>query len=127
MKNRYIRKLLFEGGGNSDVFLLMITRLIPVFPYNLQNFAYGVTDIGFWPFAIYSFLFMLPGTAAYTVAAAGLTDKENRILYFVVAAFLLAAVTALSLALKKRALGKEPQTNGDAPQNSVEGDLSPNK
>ena len=41
----------------------MITRLVPLFPYNLQNFAYGVTDMPLKTYAAGSFLFMLPGTA----------------------------------------------------------------
>lgn len=32
----------------------MITRLVPLFPYNLQNFAYGVTDIKFSLFYMFS-------------------------------------------------------------------------
>lgn len=121
MKSNYIRKLLFEERGKSDVILLMITRLIPVFPYNLQNFAYGITDIGFWPFTLYSLIFMLPGTAAYTVAAAGITDKENRILYFAAAVVLMAAVFIVSTVLKKCILGKEIPTEEDASENSVGG------
>ena len=26
--------------------MLLITRLVPVFPFNLQNYAYGITGIG---------------------------------------------------------------------------------
>ena len=26
----------------------MLTRLVPLFPFNLQNFAYGLTRIPFW-------------------------------------------------------------------------------
>lgn len=102
-KNKALNRLLFEGAGKSDVYLLAVTRLVPLFPYNLQNFAYGVTDIGFVPYAVYSALFMLPGTAVYTVAAAGLVDPENRVLCFAVAAVLLAVTLAAAYVLKKRA------------------------
>ena len=71
-----------------------MTRLVPLFPYNLQNFAYGITDIGFAPYAVYSALFMLPGTAAYTVAAAGLVDPANRLACFGIAGALLVATLA---------------------------------
>ena len=54
MKNKYLKKWLFDESGNNEVFILMITRLVPLFPYNLQNFAYGVTDI---KFSTYSNLF----------------------------------------------------------------------
>ena len=81
MKNKYLKKWLFDESGKNELFVLMITRLVPIFPYNLQNFAYGVTDIKFSTYSIASLIFMLPGTAMYTVGTAGLADKENRWLY----------------------------------------------
>ena len=39
MKNKYLKKWLFDESGNNEIFILMITRLVPLFPYNLQNFA----------------------------------------------------------------------------------------
>ena len=62
-KNRILKKLLFTEEGKSDMLVLMITRMIPIFPYNLQNFAYGITDIRFWKYSIYTFIFMLPGVS----------------------------------------------------------------
>ena len=106
MKNKYIRRFFFDESGKNYLFLLMITRLVPLFPYNLQNFAYGITDVGFWPYMLYSFIFMLPGTAAYTIAAAGVVDSQNRALYLGTAFGLLAVVTVLTVVLKKHSLGK---------------------
>ena len=117
MKNKYIRRFFFEESGKSDLFLLMLTRLVPIFPYNLQNFAYGITDIRFGPYALYSFVFMLPGTAAYVIAAAGIGDARNRFLYLGTAAVLLVAVTVISLRLKKRSLNKVPVQGH--PENAV--------
>ena len=39
MKNKYLRKWLFDQTGQNQLFVLMLTRLVPLFPYNLQNFA----------------------------------------------------------------------------------------
>ena len=52
-KNKLLKKLLFNDDEKSDLVILMITRMVPIFPYNLQNFAYGITDIGFWKYTIY--------------------------------------------------------------------------
>lgn len=102
-QNKQLNALFFEGVRKSDIFLLAVTRLVPVFPYNLQNFAYGITDIGFVPYAVYSALFMIPGTAVYTIAAAGLLDAENRVAYFALAAILLIATLAVARVLKRKA------------------------
>lgn len=101
MKNKYLKKWLFDGSGGNEIFILMLTRLVPLFPYNLQNFAYGVTDMRFSTYAIGSLIFMLPGTAMYTVGTAGLANKENRILYIGIAAALALAVIGLGSFLKK--------------------------
>lgn len=102
-KNEQLNKLFFEGADKSDVYLLAITRLIPVFPYNLQNFAYGITDIGFAPYALYSALFMIPGTAVYTVASAGILDADNRVACFAFAGVLLVFTLVVAYVLKKKA------------------------
>ncbi len=40
---------------------LILTRLVPVFPYNLQNYAYGVTSINLITFTVISLFTMAPG------------------------------------------------------------------
>lgn len=112
MKNKYLRKWLFDETGTNEIFILMITRLVPVFPYNLQNFAYGITDIRFSTYSVCSLIFMLPGTAMYTVGSAGLADEENRILYIATALVLAAVVMGLGAFLKKHYI-KEEQIKDD--------------
>ena len=68
-RNRYLKRVLFEDVGRSGVVLLMITRLVPLFPYNLQNFAYGITGIGLWPYTLYTALFLAPGVTFFTLGA----------------------------------------------------------
>jgi len=102
IKNKYLNKWLFDNSGKNQLFVLIITRLVPVFPYNLQNFAYGITDIKFSTYIIGSLVFMLPCTAMYTVGTAGLADKENRMLYMGIAAVLAIGVMGMGVFLKKR-------------------------
>lgn len=97
-----LNKYLFDGADRSDAYLLAVTRLIPVFPFNIQNFAYGVTDVRFVPYMVYSSLFIFPGTAAYTVATAGVVDGEHRVPYLAVAAALFAVALIAAYFLKKR-------------------------
>ena len=84
--------------------LLLVTRLLPVFPYNIQNFAYGVTDIALLPYTLYTFLFMAPGVALFTVATAGLVSEENRRCLFVCAGALAVLVVTLGIFLYRRFL-----------------------
>jgi uncharacterized membrane protein YdjX (TVP38/TMEM64 family)/rhodanese-related sulfurtransferase len=41
-------------------------RLVPLFPFNLLNYALGLTRIKLWHYVIASYLCMLPGAIAYT-------------------------------------------------------------
>ena len=107
VKSPALNRLLFEGAHKSDLYLLAVTRLVPVFPYNLQNFAYGITDVSFGHYALYSAAFLFPGTAAYTVAAAGLVNEGQRLVCFTVAAVLLAVTLVAARALKGCVQGRE--------------------
>ena len=102
VKNKYLKKWLFSKNGYDDMFVLMITRLIPVFPYNLQNFAYGTTDMKLSKYTIGTFIFIVPGTAMYTVGAAGFADEKNRIIYIAVAILIAVVVSIIGYLLKKR-------------------------
>jgi uncharacterized membrane protein YdjX (TVP38/TMEM64 family) len=77
--------------------ILVITRVLPIFPFNLQNFAYGLTRIGLGTYVLVSWASMLPGTVALTVAGAALADggSVRRTLWLLAGAGVL--VVAISL------------------------------
>lgn len=63
--------------------MVLITRLVPVFPFNLQNYAYGLTDISLSTYALVSLPAMLPATIAYSFAAGSLrTGDLGRTLWY---------------------------------------------
>lgn len=102
LKNQSLKTLLFDSKGKNYIYLLLITRLIPLFPFNLQNYAYGITDIPFSTYTIFSTLFILPGTAIYTFSISGLLDENKRVIYITLALILLLALTIIGKGLRKR-------------------------
>ena len=56
-----IDKALSEGGWK----IVALLRLSPAIPFNLQNYLYGLTGIGFWTCVLTSWVAMLPGTFMY--------------------------------------------------------------
>jgi uncharacterized membrane protein YdjX (TVP38/TMEM64 family) len=97
-----------------------LVRLVPLLPFNLLNYALGLTRIGVGTFAITSFVTMLPGAAAYAylghaglMAAAG---SEGAVHKALLALGLLAVVVALPWLLRRLrgpAAGVEPERDGD--------------
>jgi len=49
--------------------IVAITRLIPIFPFILLNYGFGLTKIPFRTYVFWSWLCMLPGTVLYVVGA----------------------------------------------------------
>lgn len=63
-----------EGVREKGWVFVAVTRLIPLFPFNLLNYAFGLTKISFRTYAITSWICMLPGTAAYVIFSSSLLD-----------------------------------------------------
>ena len=101
-KNSLLKKFLIDDVQHSGVILLMVTRLVPLFPYNLQNFAYGLTDIKLLPYTLYTFVFIAPGSAVFTLGAAGIGDSERRSLYLFIAVSVAVIVTIAGVILHKK-------------------------
>jgi len=57
--------------------MLMITRLVPLFPFNLQNFAYGLTKVKLRTYVLVSWICMLPGVMAYSFMAGSVVSGEG--------------------------------------------------
>jgi len=57
---------LTDGVAAEGWRFVAFVRLVPLFPFNLLNFALGLTRISFAQYLLASWLFMIPGTLAYT-------------------------------------------------------------
>lgn len=59
-------KQLIEGVEKEGWRFVAFVRLVPLFPFNLLNYALGLTRIGLLAYVIGSYVFMFPGALAYT-------------------------------------------------------------
>jgi uncharacterized membrane protein YdjX (TVP38/TMEM64 family) len=59
-------KPLISGVETEGWRFVAFVRLVPLFPFNLTNYALGVTKIRFAAYVITSFICMAPGAVAYT-------------------------------------------------------------
>lgn len=89
-------KKIDEGVAQRGWVYVAVTRLIPIFPFNLLNYAFGLTQIGFIRYLFTSWLFMLPGTAAYVIFSSSLLDLlKGKISPTLLLGFLLIALVSL--------------------------------
>lgn len=95
---------LMEGVAAEGWRFVAFVRLVPLFPFNLLNYALGLTPIGLVHYSWATLVFMLPGAAAYTyVGYAGreaLAGGENVIQHALLALGLLALVAFLPRIVK---------------------------
>ena len=85
--------------------IVAFTRLIPLFPFNMLNYAFGLTRIRFSHYFLASFIFMLPGVVAYIVFSSSLLGllKGNVSKEFVIGLILVVIVSAIPIIYKRRA------------------------
>lgn len=92
-------KKLVSGVEAEGWRFVAFVRLVPLFPFNLTNYAFGLTRIGFLPYVITSFICMAPGAIAYTwLGYAGreaVVGNSSAIKYGLLALGLLAAIAFL--------------------------------
>ncbi len=85
--------------------ILMFTRLVPIFPFNLQNYAYGLTNIKFLTYVLVSAIFMLPGTIAYVQIGGAIVSGEGNltrtVIYLSAAGVLIVLVSLIPKFLPK--------------------------
>jgi len=88
-------------------------RLVPLFPFNLLNYALGLTQIPLTQYVLASLVCMAPGTLAYAwLGYAGreaLADNQSAINYGLIALALLAAVALLPRLIRRLSGDRELQ------------------
>lgn len=101
-KNPRLYDIILEINSEKEFLILMITRLLPIFPFNLQNFAYGITNISLATYSFGTFLFMIPGIIIFSIATEGLINAESRNRMFVLGSVILILMIIVGKFLYKK-------------------------
>jgi len=89
--------------------VVMLLRLNPLVPFNLQNYFFGAMRMGFVPYAVATFFGIMPGTAAYVYigtlgqVATGPGGSTVKIVFLVLG---LAATVVLIFIISRKARAK---------------------
>lgn len=97
---------------------VVITRMVPVFPYNVQNYLYGLTSLRFGTYVGLSAACMTPIVAAYTLAGSLLAtvgeSPGRTLVYLGGAGVLIVALSFVPAVISRRRADrdKKPKRTG---------------
>jgi uncharacterized membrane protein YdjX (TVP38/TMEM64 family) len=93
------------------VIVVAITRLIPLFPFNVLNYGFGLTGVPLRTYVFWSWLCMLPGTILFVVGTDAILSgvSAGKIPWLLVLVLLLVAIilTLLGYWAKRKLSGKK--------------------
>lgn len=102
VKNKRLYDILYELNPEKEWLVLMITRLLPIFPFNLQNYAYGLTDISVLKYTVGTFVFTIPGIFLFSLATRGFMAGKDRSSVFIAVGLIITFLLILSYFLYKK-------------------------
>ncbi len=91
-KEKELFKKVEAGVDSHGIDFLIFTRLVPIFPFTLQNYAYGLTSMKLIPYVVVSFITMIPGAFLYTFLAGDIVANGlgfRTLIIFTIACLLL--------------------------------------
>lgn len=97
-------KKINEGVERDGWFILATTRLLPIFPFGVQNYVYGLTSISFIKFALLSTIFILPGTSVFVMLAGAFAsgDTKTVVTYSIIASLIFFVLMLVTKVIKKK-------------------------
>ncbi|GIW92389.1 MAG: hypothetical protein KatS3mg110_0430 [Pirellulaceae bacterium] len=103
--------------GQHGFKIVLLVRLSPVFPFNLLNYAFGLTDVRLWEYVLASWIGMLPGTLMYVYLGTALKSLADVVagapkggtfqnLFFIVGLAMTVIATIVITQVARRALNE---------------------
>ncbi len=114
-------KAIDEAVGGEGWKIVGLTRLSPIFPFNLLNYAYGLTSVSFRDYFLASWIGMMPGTLMFvylgslagdlaTLGAGGGAQPAGGLVLKIVGIVATIGVTVYITRIARRALDERLQT-----------------
>jgi uncharacterized membrane protein YdjX (TVP38/TMEM64 family) len=104
--------------------IVALVRLVPIFPFNLVNYGFGLTKVHFWTYVFWSWVCMLPGTVLYVVGTDAISQAiiQKKVPWTLM--WVLVGIGILLVVLAKIARGRLHEEDEGAAQ-ATESDGTP--
>ncbi|CZF86087.1 TVP38/TMEM64 family protein [Grimontia marina] len=100
-----IFKKIDDGVAQNGTSFLILTRLVPVFPFSLQNYAYGLTGLSLSTFALVSMITMAPGAFIFAYMAGDIAT--NGVSAMLLVKFAVAGLVLFGMSLIPKYIAKK--------------------
>lgn len=111
-----ILQKLLDGVEAEGWRFIAFVRLVPLFPFNILNYALGLTRIKLIPYMLTTWTCMIPGGFAYTwlghAGSEAASGSENTVKNILIAIALLAIVIYIPHVLKKNKSTNDESSSG---------------
>jgi len=115
---RFIRGVESEGWR-----FVAFVRLVPLFPYNLVNYAFGLSRIGVAPYTLATFVCMIPGDVAFVYlgyAGREVAAGNGAAVYGALAALaVLATLAVVPRLVRQYRVTADPDADADEAQDGL--------
>lgn len=94
-----------DGVAQNGLSFLLLTRLVPIFPFNVQNYAYGLTSLKLVPYTLITLVTMAPITFIFAYTAGDIATNGVSAALLVklgIAGILLSALSQLPRLIARR-------------------------
>ncbi len=100
-KNEKFQKLDAITEKNGSI-IVAITRLVPLFPFNMLNYGFGLTKVPFSTYVLWTFTCIIPGTVLFVVGTDAITTSLSQgEIPWVLVAVVLSVLAILTVLVKK--------------------------
>ncbi len=122
--------------GTEGFKIVLLVRLSPVFPFNLLNYAFGLTNVRLWQYVLASWVGMLPGTLMYVYLGSALKSLADvatgapkggtpQTVFFVAGMVMTVAATVVITRVARRALNEAVAAHGPSQDRVAENPPAP--
>ena len=118
-KNKTMKRL-DELTQSQGIMIVGLTRLIPLFPFTLLNYGFGLTKVSFKTYVFWSWLGMLPGTIIVVVGTDALTQglTQGRVPWELIGVLLITSlILGLMIWYARRQIQEKRKTKEKQPAN----------
>ena len=103
LKGKKIQDLYEQSEGTGGFLFIILMRLIPILPWEIQNYTGGLSKVSVSTFILATLLGIIPGTFSLTFLASSIRDTTSWKFYMAVGLnVIMLLVTILAIFLKRR-------------------------